>query len=56
MIGIYKIENLLTHKIYVGQSIHIETRWQEHCRPSSDSVISRAIRKYGKENFSFEIL
>jgi hypothetical protein len=55
-VGIYKIENLLTHKPYIGQSIHIETRWQEHCRSSSDSVISRAIRKYGKENFSFEIL
>lgn len=54
--GIYKIENLLTRKVYIGQSIHIETRWQEHCRPSSDSVIGRAIRKYGKENFSFEIL
>lgn len=55
-IGIYKIENLLTHKIYIGQSKHIEIRWQEHCRPSADSIISCAIRKYGKENFSFEIL
>ena len=55
-IGIYKIENLLTHKVYIGQSIHIEKRWQEHCKPSSDSIISKAIRKYGKENFSFEIL
>ena len=55
-VGIYKIENLITHKVYIGQSRHIEIRWQEHCRPSSDSIISRAIRKYGKENFSFEIL
>jgi hypothetical protein len=55
-IGVYKIENLLTHKIYIGQSMHIETRWQEHCRLSSNSVISNAIHKYGKENFSFEIL
>ena len=55
-VGIYKIENLLTHKVYIGQSRHIEIRWQEHCRPSSDSIISRAIRKYGKSNFSFEIL
>ena len=56
MIGIYKIENLINHKCYVGQSIHIEKRWQEHCRPSTKSVISSAIKKYGKENFSFQIL
>ena len=26
-IGIYKIENLINGKIYIGQSIHIEKRW-----------------------------
>lgn len=56
MIGIYKIENLVNHKNYVGQSIHIERRWIEHCIPSSNSLISKAIHKYGKENFSFQIL
>ena len=55
-IGIYKIENKINHKIYVGQSQHIEKRWQEHCRNSADSVIGRAIQKYGKDNFSFQIL
>lgn len=30
-IGIYKITNLLNGKIYIGQSIHIEKRWKEHC-------------------------
>ena len=55
-IGIYKIENLINHKIYIGQSIHIEQRWMEHCRASSNSLISKAIQKYGKENFSFQIL
>ena len=56
MIGIYKIENLINHKIYVGQSVHIERRWKEHCFPSTNSLISNAIKKYGKENFSFQIL
>lgn len=56
MIGIYKIENLINHKIYVGQSVHIERRWSEHCFPSTKSIISDAIKKYGKENFSFQIL
>lgn len=55
-IGIYKIENLINHKIYIGQSIHIEKRWREHCWKTSDSLIGRAIKKYGKENFDFQIL
>lgn len=56
MTGIYKIENLVNHKIYVGQSINIERRWKEHCYPSTKSLISLAIKEYGKENFSFQIL
>jgi group I intron endonuclease len=54
-IGIYKIENILNGKIYIGQSKHIETRWSEHCRESNQekSLISKAIAKYGKENFIF---
>lgn len=55
-IGIYKIENLINGKIYIGQSIHIEKRWSEHCKASSCSLISKAIKKYGKDNFSFQIL
>ena len=54
--GIYKIENLLNNKVYIGQSIHIERRWQQHCQPSANSVIAKAIQKYGKENFSFQII
>lgn len=56
MVGIYKITNLINQKSYIGQSIHIERRWQEHCRPSSSSIIAKAIRKYSQENFSFEVL
>ena len=56
MIGIYKITNLINGKAYVGQSNHIERRWQEHCQPSADSAIGKAIQEYGKENFKFEIL
>lgn len=56
MIGIYKIENLINGKVYIGQSIHIERRWQEHCQPSSRSLVGKAIQKYGKEHFTFQIL
>lgn len=57
-IGIYKITNKLNGKAYVGQSIHIEQRWQEHCWKSSSikGIIGKAIQKYGIQNFIFEIL
>ena len=54
--GIYKITNQINNKVYIGQSIHIERRWQEHCRPSASSIISEAIKKYGIDNFTFEII
>lgn len=54
--GVYKIQNLIDGKIYIGESIHIKQRWMEHCQKSSTSVISNAIHKYGVNNFSFEIL
>lgn len=55
--GIYKIENLLNGKIYIGQSIHIEKRWLEHCQNNNKkSLIKMAIQEFGKENFSFQIL
>lgn len=56
MIGIYKITNLINQKSYIGQSVHIERRFAEHCFPSKTSVISQAIQKYGKENFLFEVI
>ena len=30
MIGIYKIENKVNGKVYIGQSIDIEKRWKNH--------------------------
>ena len=63
MIGIYKVENLVNHKAYIGQSKYIEKRWNKHqnepFNPNSHSYdypLYRAIRKYGIENFSFEVL
>ena len=56
MIGIYKITNLFNNKCYIGQSVHIERRWIEHCKPGAHSQIANAIKKFGKENFTFEII
>lgn len=58
--AIYKITNIINNKVYIGQTIHPEKRWREHCqraRTQYDSYpIHLAISKYGEENFSFEIL
>lgn len=58
--AIYKITNLLNGKIYIGQSIHPNRRWIEHKQCAMNGIddypIHLAIRKYGKDNFSFEVL
>lgn len=58
MVGIYKITNLENNKIYIGQSINIEERWKDHRTDylRSDVLLYRAMRKYGIENFKFEVL
>ena len=55
MIGIYKITNKINGKIYIGQSNDIKRRFLEHTYRDK-LPIDIAIKKYGKENFSFEIL
>lgn len=57
--GIYKITNLVNSKAYIGQSRDIKKRWIDHRRKSphlSNVYLHRSIRKYGIENFSFEVL
>lgn len=65
MIGIYKIENKVNKKAYIGQSIHIEQRWLEHKQPSIYNnpnhksysyALYEAFRKYGIDNFEFSII
>lgn len=54
--GIYKITNLVNGKIYVGQSVDIERRFQKHLYANDDFIIHKAIKKYGRQNFSLQIL
>lgn len=56
MIGIYKITNKLNNKVYIGQSNNIQRRFEEHKYQEKNSAIHNAIKKYGLENFNFEII
>lgn len=54
---VYQITNLINSKIYIGITNDYIKRWSNHrCCNSPNMVIARAIKKYGVENFKFEIL
>ena len=53
---VYLIVNKVNGKMYVGQTTQLlEERFKEHAH-CKKTVIGRAIRKYGKENFCCEAL
>ena len=61
--GIYKITNSTNQKMYIGQSINIQKRINEHFWKANlpkdrsfNSILHQAIRKYGAENFYYEVL
>lgn len=59
--GIYKIENLVNGKIYIGQSKQIRQRWSEHKKElrknrHKNIYLQRAWNKYGENYFKHEIL
>jgi group I intron endonuclease len=61
MTGIYKIENLVNNKVYIGQAINIENRWKGHKKDLRNNYhcnkhLQSAWDKYGEENFKFEII
>lgn len=58
MTGIYKITNKINGKSYIGQSINIKKRWENHkcMNGNKEYPIYRAFRKYGIDNFEFEVL
>ena len=59
-IGIYMITNKINNKKYIGQSVRIEIRWREHknsyLKNDTNSHLYNAMKKYGIENFDFNIL
>jgi group I intron endonuclease len=57
---IYKITNLLNQKVYIGQTTKPKGRWSSHRseakKDKSKLPIHKAIRKYGTDNFLFELI
>lgn len=63
MIGIYKYQNKINGKVYIGQSINLEARKYGHKSSAFNekandynSQFHQAIRKYGWDNFDYEII
>ncbi len=55
-VSIYKIENKLTGKCYIGQSTNPERRRREHFSHSSNDRLRQAIRSEGELQFTFKVL
>jgi predicted GIY-YIG superfamily endonuclease len=57
---VYKITNLVNNKLYIGITNQgFKTRWYKHCSDSihgSEFPLHNALRKYGIDNFSVEVL
>lgn len=58
---IYKIENTLNGKFYIGSTANLNKRYYTHLtniRRNKRTCVKliRAVNKYGEENFTFEIL
>ena len=61
MIGIYAIINKINNKKYIGQSVDIKRRWNQHKTDLNKNkhknvYLQRAWNKYGKNNFKFVVI
>lgn len=60
--GIYKLTNLVNGMTYVGQALSIADRWRQHIKrglgaeTATKNKLYPAMKEYGVENFSFEII
>ena len=61
MVGIYIIVNTLNGKVYIGQTVDIETRWKKHINDLKGNRhcnfhLQRAWNVYGEDIFSFSVV
>lgn len=61
MTGIYLIQNNVNNKMYIGQAVDIEARWQYHFSTLKNNKhpnrhLQQSVNKYGLDQFTFEIL
>lgn len=61
MKGIYKITNKTNNKVYIGESLNIERRWEEHIEDLNNNKhhsykLQNDWNTYGQDNFKFEIV
>ncbi len=61
VVGIYKIENIINNKFYIGSSLDIGYRFKAHIRALKHNIhknkhLQNAVNKYGITNFTFTII
>lgn len=54
--SIYRLTNKVNGKVYIGVTNNLKKRMREHSYALNDYLISKAIRKYGWESFTCEVI
>lgn len=56
MLSLYLITNLVNHKFYIGVTSEPDRRLAEHKCGQGSIALQRAFKKYGEDQFTFEVL
>ena len=61
VVGIYYIKNIVTKRMYIGSSINIDSRWNQHryqlnTNRHENHYLQHSWNKHGENNFEFGIL
>lgn len=60
--GIYKVTNIETNEVYIGKSVKVADRFINHIKSAcglegvAESQFQRALKKYGVDSFTWELL